>query len=341
MKLLPLISLLALPLFAVETSSLRLALRSNLSIRLPGVTRVAVGNTKIVKVKSIPPSILLLTGVGQGKTTVRAWNSHGKEFEYLVSVISQQMESDLRSSERGAVVKVSLEFLELNFSFGKILGIEWPDSLQFGGISQLTGSMMSTGLNYEATFGTAKGWIRHLQKEGWAKILASPELYVRLGEEAVFHSGGELPIAVASQSFGNVLRKIEWKKFGITAKVRPQSVDQVHMSGDINLEVSEPDLTNAIDNIPALARRNLTTKINSLDGETVILSGLVKRETSHEKTSVPILGSIPLLGALFSSNANRDKETELIMTVTFSMSTHSRENENLKKFKKKYQSTGG
>lgn len=327
--------------FAVETSSVHLGVKTNTTVKLPGVTRVAVGNSKLLKVKALPPSTLLFTGLAVGKTTVRAWTSAGKEVEYIVRVVSESISNNLEGQDRGSVVKVALEFLELDFAIGKTLGIQWPDTIQFSGVSSLVGNMSTTGLNYEATFGTAKGWIRHMQKEGWAKTLASPELYVRLGEQAVFHSGGELPIAADSQSFGNVVRKIEWKKFGITAKVRPQSVDLVHMSGDIDLEISEPDHANAIDGIPAISKRNLLTKINSMDSETVILSGLVKRETSHEKTSVPILGSIPLIGLLFSANADSDNETELLMAVTFSVSTKSREDEKIEKFKNKFKAHGG
>ncbi len=327
-------------ILAAETSSVHLGVKTNTTVKLPGVSRVAVGNSKILRVKAIPPSTLLFTGLAVGKTTVRAWTGNGKEFEYVVRVVPQNMDNDLAPQDRGTVVKVALEFLELDFALGKTLGIQWPDSLPFSGVGQLAGTSMTTGLNYEATFGTAKGWIRHMQKEGWAKILANPELYVRLGEQAVFHSGGELPISSDSQSFGSVIRKIEWKKFGITAKVRPQSVDLVHMNGDIDLEISEPDPSRGIDGIPAITKRNLLTKINSIDGETVILSGLVKRETTHEKNSIPILGSIPLLGALFSSNTDSDNETELLMAVTFSVSTKSREDEKIDKFKNKYKAHG-
>jgi len=55
-------------------------------------------------------------------------------------------------------------------------------------------------------------------------------------------------------------------------KVRPQSSDQIHLQSDIALEISEPNTALSVNGVPALTRRKLDTKMNSLDGETVVLS---------------------------------------------------------------------
>jgi Flp pilus assembly secretin CpaC len=69
--------------------------------------------------------------------------------------------------------------------------------------------------------------VNHLVKEGWAKIVANPELYVRLGEEANFHSGGEFPVSTITENYGHSRKHIEWKPWGLTAKVKPLSNDEL------------------------------------------------------------------------------------------------------------------
>ncbi len=312
---------------------IRMGVSSSRTLKIPQLSRVAVGNSKIVKAQAVSNSELLLIGKSRGNSTVRAWNEKGNEFRYEVRVIASEAEITSTDQDRN-VVKISLEFLELDEAFSQISGFRWPESIQFSGVANLISNAAITGLNYEFSLGTAQGWLHHLVREGWAKVVAHPELYVRLGEEAVFHSGGEFPVATSVENYGKAYRHIEWKGYGLTAKVLPQSVDKIHISSDVSLEVSELISSQNIDGIPALNHRSIKTKMNSLDGETVILSGLVKQNSKKEKEGIPILSSIPLIGPLFFTKSSDGLErTELLMAVTFSMSTKSREKDARQSFK--------
>jgi Flp pilus assembly secretin CpaC len=314
---------------------IRMGVSSSRTLRIPQINRVAVGNSKVVKAQSISNSTLLLIGKSRGNSTVRIWNEKGEETRYEVRVIASEAESISVNHER-EIVKVALEFLELDEAFGQVSGFRWPESIQFSATANLMGTAAMTGLNYEMALATAQGWLNHMVREGWAKVVANPELYVRLGEEAVFHSGGEFPVATSVENYGKAYRHIEWKGYGLTAKVLPQSVDKIHISSDINLEISEMISSQNMEGIPALNRRSIKTKMNSLDGETVILSGLVKQNSKKEKEGIPFLSSIPLLGDLFfSKNSQGTEKTELLMAVTFSMSTRSREKDERNSFQEK------
>jgi pilus assembly protein CpaC len=222
-------------------------------------------------------------------------------------------------------------------ALGQSLGVRWPDAIRFSAAAIGRGDGGTTGLNYTVSFGSAQGWISHLVREGWARILASPDLYVRLGEEASFHSGGEFPVPSTSENYGRYQHHIEWKPFGLTVKVRPQSGDKFHINSDIRVAISEVSPATAIDGIPGLTRRDLTTKMSSQDGETVILSGLLRQASSQEKTSVPLLARIPLLGSLlFSHRSERSEGSEILMAVTFSLTTRSRDRERLEEFKSRF-----
>lgn len=314
---------------------IRMGINSTRSIKIPKLNRVAVGNSQIVKARAVSDSELFLIGKKQGTTRITTWSEKDRESQWEIRVISSEAESSSSSVER-EVVKVSLEFLELNEALAQVSGFRWPESIQFSNIANLISNGGTTGLNYQLTFTSAQGWLHHLVREGWAKVVANPELYVRLGEEAVFHSGGEFPVATSVENYGKAYRHIEWKDYGLTAKVLPQSLDQIHISSSVNLEISELISSQNMEGIPALTRRSVKTKINSLEGETVILSGLVKQNTKKEKDGVPFFSSIPILGSLlFTKSSEGSEQTELLMAVTFEMSTKSREREKYRTFENK------
>ena len=319
-----------------DSKALFLAAGTNQTVKVPGVVRIAVGSAKIIRIRAIPPATILVTGMVPGATTMHTWSSDGTERSFDVTVVAAELFDHLSGHVSDDVVKVSLEFLELDFALGKTLGIEWPNAIQFTGGGVWQGSARTSGLNYVVTFDSTQGFIHTLIQEGWGRVLASPDLYVRLGEQAMFHSGGEIPILTASDSFGQNYQHVEWKPFGLTVKVRPESGDLVHFRSDVKVEISELDSNHSVGGIPAMTDRNLETKINARDGETVILSGLVRQSSAAQRKSLPFFSAIPLLGPLlFSSTAQSRDESEVLMAVTYSLATRSREGQELEQRRKR------
>lgn len=310
---------------------------SQRTLALPGTKRVAVGNSKILRVKAVSPGKVLLTGIALGKTSITFWNQNGQEGFISVSVIPAASLDSSKNNPRGQVAHISLQFLELNETVGRSSGFQWPDTLTFSGEGSF--QSLSTGINYSITLSTAQGFLNFLVRSGWAKLVASPELYVRLGEQAVFHSGGEIPITTTTDSYIRFQRRVDWKKYGLTAKVKPDSSDLIHFQSDIQLEITELDHSYQVENIPALTSRNFLTKMDSLDGETVILSGLTRQSSQREDQGTPWLSHLPLLGdLLFSRTSSGKKETELLMAVTVGLTTRARESDRLESFHKKFES---
>jgi pilus assembly protein CpaC len=232
---------------------------------------------------------------------------------------------------------VTLEFLERENNSENNYGLRPPDGLSFSGEGTITGSPTYTGLNYSSGIQTTKGWLKLLVSKGQARVLARPEFYVRLGEEAIFRSGGEIPIPTTSDSFGRTQKHIDWKPYGMMVKVRPQSLDNWMVHSDIDVEVSELNRGHAIEGIPSISKRIIKTKMDSEMGETVILSGLVKQSESNRRGGVPLLSDIPLLGLLFSDREESKVQSEIIMSVTLSLSNSKKDKENLKDFKTRYE----
>lgn len=151
-----------------------------------------------------------------------------------------------------------------------------------------------------------------LIQTGKGAILAEPHLTARNGSEAKFVAGGEIPYGVTSLAGSTVL----FKEYGIKLTITPVVDRAGRIRASVAAEVSSIDPANSTAFGPALLTRKTETNFNVLSGQTMVLSGLLSRENSTDIDKVPLLGDIPILGALFRSKNYRNKETELVVFVT-------------------------
>ena len=156
-----------------------------------------------------------------------------------------------------------------------------------------------------------------LDREGFATILAEPNLTALSGETATFLAGGEFPIPVP-QDQGRVT--IEFKRFGVSLAFTPTLLDGNRISLRVRPEVSQISSTLQIQIqgflIPSLTTRRAETTIELASGQSFAIAGLIQNTGQHDVARVPWLGEVPILGALFRSNRFRRNETELVMIVT-------------------------
>ncbi|MGQ0709919.1 MAG: pilus assembly protein N-terminal domain-containing protein [Rhodoferax sp.] len=159
-----------------------------------------------------------------------------------------------------------------------------------------------------------------LDQTGKASVLAEPQLSARSGSKASFLAGGEFPYSVATVSGVTIM----FKPYGIKLEVEPKVDRNGVIRASIDAEVSKIDASISTSAGPALLTRKTRTEFNVRDGETIVLAGLIKRDASNNVDKVPLLGDIPVLGALFRSKRFQNDETELVVFVTPTVvDTHS------------------
>ena len=160
-------------------------------------------------------------------------------------------------------------------------------------------------------------FIDALKAQGLVKILAEPNLIALSGHEASFLAGGELPIPIP-QGLGTVA--IEYKPFGVALTFKPTVLSNQKISMEVTPEVSEVDFSRAITTagftVPAFTTRRATTVIELADGQSFAIAGLLQDTVRERVTKFPLLGDIPILGALFRSIEFQKNETELVIIVT-------------------------
>ncbi len=160
-----------------------------------------------------------------------------------------------------------------------------------------------------------------LKEEGLLKVLAEPTLITLSGKTANFLAGGEFPIPVPqSVAAGGTTITIEYKPFGVGLSFTPTVLSNKKINMVVAPEVSDLDFSNALTTsgyvVPSITTRRVSTVIELADGQSFAIAGLLKDDVREIVSKFPLLGDIPVLGALFRSSTFRKNETELIVIVT-------------------------
>jgi pilus assembly protein CpaC len=199
-----------------------------------------------------------------------------------------------------------------------IMGAAVPGAL--GGplaVSALSGFFSEGNIILSSPDGNYAGVVRALAERNLLRTLAKPNLVTESGKEAKFVSGGEFPYTVSS-GLGTV--QVEFKEFGISLVFTPVVVDGETINLRLAPNVSELDFANGVRSsgllLPAIRKRQAFTTINLKDGESFAIAGLISNNIRNLVDKIPLLGDIPILGALFRSSTFRNDESELIFLVT-------------------------
>ncbi|MSP60033.1 MAG: type II and III secretion system protein family protein [Myxococcales bacterium] len=156
-----------------------------------------------------------------------------------------------------------------------------------------------------------------LEQNQLAKTLAEPTLVAMTGQEASFLAGGEFPIPMAS-GLGQV--SVLFKKFGIQLKFLPTVLADGVINLHLETEVSEIDQSLGVSiggyTVPGLTQRQSATTVRMRDGQSFAIAGLLSDKVRSTIGKIPLLGEIPILGALFRSTSYRRDETELLVVIT-------------------------
>ncbi len=296
------------------------------------IMRVSVTDPAIADVMVASPKQLLVNGKAPGTTSLVVWDSEERPTFYNLVVHTD-------TSFQQVMLKV--RFAEVNRTAMKELGIDWVSTdanpsifgenfkeAVIGSFSgQVTtpsiplslGSGVSTYMSLTHQSYGVEATLRALEKKGVVSTLAEPTLVAISGHEAEFLAGGEIPVPIVQAGSANSVT-IEWKEFGVGLKFTPTVVDSGVVSLKVEPEVSTLDWANAIVlggyAVPALRTRKAQSTVELRDGQTLVVAGLITREDSKDVSKFPILGDIPIIGALFKSTNFSRNETELVLLVT-------------------------
>jgi pilus assembly protein CpaC len=165
-------------------------------------------------------------------------------------------------------------------------------------------------------------YLQALSENRYIRLLAEPNLVAVSGESATFLVGGEFPIPIVQGSVvgGGSTITIEYKEFGIRLNFRPEVLGDGRIRLEVAPEVSELSQIGALNQngftIPSLVTRRSSTTVELNSGQSFATAGLLRTLEQGTVARVPVLGDIPVFGALFRSVRYEQAQTELVIMVT-------------------------
>ena len=231
-----------------------------------------------------------------------------------------QLQVKVAEVNRDSLKRVGINWQ--NISNVALFGTGWASAGFAINTIQSTGGA-SSGLIRLQTNGGLTSLIDFLATQGQATILAEPNLIAMSGENASFLAGGEIPVIAPQGGITNTIA-FTYKQVGISLnftptiigdrinlKVAPE-VSQVTTTGQVSVPIS----STASIIVPAIQTRRASTTVELGSGQSFAIAGLMQRTTKQDIQKMPWLGDIPVLGALFKSDAYQRNETELVIIVT-------------------------
>lgn len=194
------------------------------------------------------------------------------------------------------------KIFELLKSGAKEMGVDWDTSA--------AGSFRLAKNFTGADFGLSAA-LRLMEKRGFAKVLAEPQLMLNEKGVAELKVGGEFPVKTTSRNSSSV----SWKPYGLLLRLELPGVAGDLARSKIIVEMSNLDPSNAVDGIPALRLSRMETMVDLSLGKPALLSGLSDQRESHGVKGLPGLGDIPILGELFRSHDFQENRSELAILI--------------------------
>lgn len=150
-----------------------------------------------------------------------------------------------------------------------------------------------------------------LEAEGLGRIVSSPRVVTADRMKAIVEQGTELPYQA---KVGQGVSGVQFRRASLKLEVEPQITPDGRVV--LDLDVAKDSVGEHTASGPAINTKHVQTRVEVEDGGTVSIGGIYESDDRDDVTRVPLLGKIPLLGALFRHRAHRDLTSELVVFIT-------------------------
>lgn len=155
-----------------------------------------------------------------------------------------------------------------------------------------------------------------LQAEGKGEVISTPRVITANAKQASIEQGVEIPY---QQSTSSGATSVSFKKAVLSLNVTPQITPDGRIIMDLAIKKDSVGQTVATSNggsVPSIDTHRVNTQVLVDNGQTVVLGGIYEDTRTDTLNKVPVLGDIPLLGALFRFKEHQNNRTELLVFIT-------------------------
>lgn len=151
------------------------------------------------------------------------------------------------------------------------------------------------------------------------KVLSNPSLVVVNNQAATLQVGDSVPVSTGSATVlttsNTVVNTIDYRNTGIILRVSPRINANGNVRLDVEQEISNVSAATAASLTPTVSERKVKSSISVAAGQTVLLAGLISEQQNLNRSGIPLLDQIPVLGNAFSYQDKTKTRTELIIFI--------------------------
>ena len=182
------------------------------------------------------------------------------------------------------------------------------------------GGRSGPGLAWTLLKNDAAAVIRALDTVTDVKLLQTPSILVRNNQEATLNVGDRIPVVSTSVNpilgNSNSISQVQYLDTGTILKVRPRVTQDGVVFIEVVQEISSPSGAPDANGNRTISTSRLKTSAVSQSGDTVLLAGLITDNDTKGSRGLPGLTRLPVIGALFGTQTNNKRRTEIIILIT-------------------------
>jgi len=194
---------------------------------------------------------------------------------------------------------------------------------------------VSGGLKARILEGDLDLTLRALAKIGKLNVLSRPYILTSNNQTAKITVGQEVPFIrdTRTTETGQTINTIEYEDIGIILEVTPH----INPAGLVIMDVKPEISTTTAETVPisetvnavVFAKRSSESRVAVVDGQTIVIGGLMQNKDTDTIQKVPLLGDIPILDLLFKRTINKKEKTELLIFLTPQVASKSSDLKNI------------
>lgn len=160
--------------------------------------------------------------------------------------------------------------------------------------------------------------LQALAEKQAVSILSEPKVFTSDNQETSFFDGQDVQVPTSSNTSSNglVTQTFDYRSVGLQLRARPRITVKGDVDLSVDVQLSSISPSTGPSNSFIFDRRQTTTQLIVRNGQTVVISGLLRKEDTDIVRKVPLLGDIPLLDWIFKSRDKETRSTELLIFIT-------------------------
>lgn len=183
---------------------------------------------------------------------------------------------------------------------------------------KLGGALAGFSYTLRNSAGNVRAVLNALAEKSLVKVISSPSLMVLDNHTAAIAVGNQQPIRSGEtvSTGGFATTSIQYKDTGVSLAVTPSVNAGNIVTMQINQGVTDVGQIDTATGQRTFLQRRIDSKVAIRSGETLVLGGLIRDNTTTGKSGIPLLQDIPVVGNLFGSNNTNTTRTELLVVIT-------------------------